>query len=105
MNDAGSALSITNVSAGNRVEVRKDADGNSVVKVLSVATKAFWKYDSYAKEIYVKRQNVNDVNQFPLSPAAYIHQGDTTLTVQSLKENDNIVLYLSNGTIVEIQKQ
>ncbi|MEI0738633.1 hypothetical protein VQ056_21610 [Paenibacillus sp. JTLBN-2024] len=75
-------------------------DGNSVVKVLSVATKAFWKYDNDAKEIYVKRQNVNDANQFPLSPAAYIHQGDTTLTVQSLKENDNIVLYLSNGTIV-----
>lgn len=105
LNDLGSTLSITNVSAGNRVEVRKDADGNSVVKVLSVVSKSFWKYDSYAKEIYVKRQNVNDASQFALSPAAYIHQGDTTLTVQSLKENDNIVLYLSNGTIVEIQKQ
>lgn len=105
INDAGSALNISNVAAGNRVEVRKDADGNTVVKVLNVTTQSFWKYDSYAKEIYVKRQNVNDTGYYPLSPAAYIHQGDTTLTVQSLKENDNIVLYLNNGTIVEIQKQ
>ncbi|MWV42044.1 S-layer homology domain-containing protein [Paenibacillus sp. HJL G12] len=105
MNDTGSALNLSNVAAGNRVEVRKDADGNYVVKVLNVSTQTFWKYDSYAKEIYVKRQNVNDNNHFALSNAAYIHQGDTILTVQSLKENDNIVLYLNNGTIVEIQKQ
>ncbi|WP_136606098.1 S-layer homology domain-containing protein [Paenibacillus dokdonensis] len=105
MNDAGSALNLSNVTTGNRVEVRKDADGNSVVKVLNITNQTFWKYDSYAKEIYVKRQNVNDTSHYTLSPAAYIHQGDTTLTVQSLKENDNIVLYLNNGTIVEIQKQ
>lgn len=105
MNDAGAALNLSNVSAGNRVEVRKDADGNYVVKVLNMSTQSYWKYDSYAKEIYVKRQNVNDIGHYALSPAAYIHQGDTTLTVQSLKENDNIVLYLNNGMIVEIQKQ
>lgn len=105
VNDAGSALSLGNLAAGNRVEVRKDESGNAVVKVLNVTTQTYWKYDSYAKEIYVKRQNVNDANQYTLSPGAYIHQGDTILTVQSLKENDTIVLYLNNGTIVEIQKQ
>ncbi|MDR0270682.1 S-layer homology domain-containing protein [Paenibacillus sp.] len=105
VNDVGSALNISNVAAGNRVEVRKDFEGNSVVKLLNISTAAFWKYDSYSKEIYVKRQNVNDAGHYVLSPAAYIHQGDTTLTVQSLKENDNIVMYLNNGMIVEIQKQ
>ncbi|GIO59095.1 S-layer homology domain-containing protein [Paenibacillus cineris] len=105
VNDAGSALSLGNLAAGNRVEVRKDESGNAVVKVLNVTTQTYWKYDSYAKEIYVKRQNVNDANLYKLSPGAYIHQGDTILTVQSLKENDTIVLYLNNGTIVEIQKQ
>jgi hypothetical protein len=105
VNDAGSALSLGNLAAGNRVEVRKDESGNAVVKVLNVTTQTYWKYDSYAKEIYVKRQNVNDANLYTLSPGAYIHQGDTILTVQSLKENDTIVLYLNNGTIVEIQKQ
>ncbi|MBB3127736.1 hypothetical protein FHS19_002390 [Paenibacillus rhizosphaerae] len=105
VNDAGSALSLGNLAAGNRIEVRKDESGNAVVKVLNVTTQTYWKYDSYAKEIYVKRQNVNDANQYTLSPGAYIHQGDTILTVQSLKENDTIVLYLNNGTIVEIQKQ
>ncbi|MCJ8014303.1 S-layer homology domain-containing protein [Paenibacillus sp. KQZ6P-2] len=105
MNDAGSALNLSNIAVGNRVEVHKDADGNYVVKVLNMTSQTFWKYDSYAKEIYVKRQNVNDISHFALSTGAYIHQGNQILTVQSLKENDNIVLYLNNGTIVEIQKQ
>ncbi|MBE9918148.1 S-layer homology domain-containing protein [Paenibacillus donghaensis] len=105
INESGSLLSLGNVATGNRVAVSKDADGVYVVKVLNTTAQSFWKYDSYAKEIYVKRQNVSDSGHYPLSPAAYIHQGDTTLTVQSLKENDNIVLYLNNGTIVEIQKQ
>jgi hypothetical protein len=89
----------------DRVEIRKDVDGTSIINVLSSSKHVFWKYTSASRELFVKRQYPTDKNQFILSPNAYIHQGDTTLLVQSLKENDNIVLYFNNDVIVEIQKQ
>jgi hypothetical protein len=89
----------------DRVEIRKDVDGTSIINVLSSTKNVFWKYTSESRDLFVKRQYATDKNQFTLSPNAYIHQGDTTLLVQSLKENDNIVLYFNNDVIVEIQKQ
>ncbi len=89
----------------DRVEIRKDVDGSTIIKVLSSVNRDFWKYESTTKDLYVKRNYTTENNRFILSPNAYIHQGDTTLLVQSLQENDNIVVYLNNDVIVEVQKQ
>ena len=99
------STTLSNLVPNDRVELRKDVDGTSIIKVLSSMNRDFWKYDSVSREVFVKRQNANDTYRYILSPNAYIHQGDTTLLVQSLKENDNIVVYLNNDVIVEIQKQ
>ncbi|AJS58114.1 S-layer homology domain-containing protein [Paenibacillus sp. IHBB 10380] len=89
----------------DRVEIRKDVDGSTTLKVLSTTTRDFWKYDSASREVFLKTQSTSEKNRFTLSPNAYIHQGDTVITVQSLKENDNIVVYFNNDIIVEIQKR
>lgn len=97
--------SLGSLSTGDRVDIRKDVDGNTVVKVLTAVTRDYWKYDAATKEIYVKRQYVSENMKYPLAANAYIHQGDNTLTVQSLKENDTIVMYLNNDVVVEVLKQ
>ncbi|MGF7047997.1 hypothetical protein J2T13_002503 [Paenibacillus sp. DS2015] len=89
----------------DRVEIRKGVDGYTTLKVLGTTTRDFWKYDSISRELYLKIQTTTEKNRFALSPNAYIHQGDTVITVQSLKENDNIVVYFNNDIIVEIRKQ
>ncbi|MNY59102.1 hypothetical protein D3C86_1955110 [compost metagenome] len=66
----------------------------------------FWRYESGTNEILVKRASASDSNyRFVPGPNVYIHQGDTTLPVQSLKENDNIIMYFNNNILVEIAKQ
>ncbi|WP_438351155.1 S-layer homology domain-containing protein [Paenibacillus sp. FA6] len=103
---AGSTSTVLNsLIPGERVEIRKDVDGTTIINVLSKIEKTFWKYTDTSREFYVKKQLANDKNLYKLSPNAYIHQGDTTLSVQSLRENDKIVLYFHNDVIVEIQKQ
>lgn len=90
------------LKVNDRVEVRKDVDGTTVIKVLDSITKKFWKYDG---DIYVKRTYTTDNYRHPAAANLYVHQGEQNLSVHSLKENDNIVLYFNNGVVVEIVKQ
>ncbi|USB34830.1 S-layer homology domain-containing protein [Paenibacillus sp. YPG26] len=93
------------LTASDHVEVRKDESGQLVFTVLNSIVRPFNYYNASTKEVYVKH-DFNDNNyRFVITLETYVHQGDTTLTVQSLKENDNIVLYFNNDKLVEIEKQ
>lgn len=97
---------ISNLSDKDHVEVRKDTDGSLLVKVLTSMERQVSRYNSLTKELSVLRSSVADNNfRFPINDDIYIHQGDTTLSVQSLKENDKIVLYFNGDKLIEIEKQ
>lgn len=104
---AGStSTSLGSLAVSDRVEMRKDADGSTVIHVLPTISRYFSRYESTTNQVVVKRDSINDENyRFLLASNAYIHQGDTTLSVQSLKENDNITVYFNNDVIIEIVKQ
>lgn len=97
------STNIASISVNDRVEVRKNVDGTTNIKVLDSLTRNFWRYEN--GDVYVKRNYTSDNNRFPVAANLYVHQGDQNLSVQSLKENDNIVLYFNNGIVVEIVKQ
>ncbi|WP_054957384.1 S-layer homology domain-containing protein [Paenibacillus dakarensis] len=101
----GGAVStnLNSLTGNDRVEVRKDIDGTTIVKVLDSLSRTFWRYEN--GDVLVKRSYTTENNRFPVSPNMYVHQNDQNLSVQSLKEDDNIVLYFSNGAVVEIVKQ
>ncbi|WP_342551643.1 S-layer homology domain-containing protein [Paenibacillus sp. FSL R7-0652] len=104
---AGSTLtSLTNLTVGDRVEMTKDTDNSTRFRVLTVMSKQFWSYDGVGNQILVKRETTTDTNyRFALGSNVFVHQGDNTLSVQSLRDNDNIVLYLLNNVVFEISKQ
>ncbi|MBT2760653.1 S-layer homology domain-containing protein [Paenibacillus sp. ISL-20] len=101
--NGSTASNLSTLTAGDRIEIRKDIQGVTIVQVLEKVERAFWQASN--TEIQVKRKSINDNSRYALSDKVFVHQGDTTLSVQSLKENDNIVLYLNNGVVVEIVKQ
>lgn len=99
------STSTTALTTADHVEVRKDENGQTVFTVFNSMVRPLSYYDPSSKIIVVKH-DFNDNNyRFEVSLDTYVHQGDTTLTVQSLKENDNIVLYFNNNKLVEIEKQ
>ncbi|WP_434750611.1 S-layer homology domain-containing protein [Paenibacillus amylolyticus] len=104
---SGSTLtSLSNLTVGDRVEMTKDTDNSTRFRVLTVMSKQFWSYDGVGNQILVKRETTSDMNyRFALGSNVFVHQGDNTLSVQSLRDNDNIVLYLLNNVVMEIQKQ
>lgn len=101
--NGSTASNVSTLTSGDRVEIRKDIQGITIIQVLEKVERAFWQASN--TEIQVKRKSMNDNFRYALSDKVFVHQGDTTLSVQSLKENDNIVLYLNNGVVVEIVKQ
>ncbi|MNJ62038.1 hypothetical protein D3C77_578580 [compost metagenome] len=97
---------ISALTTSDHVEVRKSPEGQVVVKVLTALEKKVARYDSINKEILVIRASLSDNNyRFVVSADTYVHQGDTTISVQSLKENDKIVLYFNGDKLVEVEKQ
>lgn len=103
--NGSTSTTLSSLTAADHVILTQDADGTPVFHVLSPVSKSFWTYSASSNELQVKRTSTTDINyRFQLSPNVYIHQGDHTLSVQSLKDNDNIVLYLLNNVVVEISK-
>jgi hypothetical protein len=103
--DGTTTTALSNLTAADRVEIRKDTDGATVIRVLPQLTRSFSRYDSTTNSLVTKRANLNDKYQFTVASNVYIHQGESTLSVQSLKENDNIIMYFNNDIVVEIVKQ
>lgn len=104
----GSSVStgVTSLTTSDRVEVRKGTDGTLIIKILSPMERKFARYDGTTKEILVLRSDLTDSKyRFVVTPETYFHEGDTTLSVQSLKENDKIVLYFNGDKLVEVEKQ
>ncbi|MBU5674408.1 S-layer homology domain-containing protein [Paenibacillus brevis] len=94
------------LTTSDHVELRKDVDGTLLIKVLNSLERKFQRYDSINNDILVYRSTIQDDNyRFGVTSNLYIHQGDTTLTVQSLKDNDKIVLYFNGDKLVEVEKQ
>ncbi|WMT42750.1 S-layer homology domain-containing protein [Paenibacillus sp. D2_2] len=102
----GVVSSSSSLNTSDHVEVRKDTDGSLLVKVLSSMERQVSRYNTLTSELSVLRSSVADNNyRFSITDDIYIHQGDTTLSVQSLKENDKIVLYFNGDKLIEIEKQ
>lgn len=104
----GSAVStsINSLTNSDHVEVRKAPDGAIIVNVLTSLERKVSRYNSNTQELSVIRTSLSDNNfKFAVTSETYIHEGDTTLSVQSLKENDKIVLYFNGNKLVEIEKQ
>lgn len=103
--NGSTSTTVSTLAAGDHIIFTKDAEDVPVFQVLTSVSKSFWTYSASTNELQVKRTSTTDTNyRFQLSSNVYIHQGDTTLSVQSLKDNDNIVLYLLNNVVVEISK-
>jgi hypothetical protein len=103
-NGVSNGIAVLNTS--DHVEVRKSPEGQVVVKVLTALERKVARYDNFNKEILVIRSSLSDNNyRFAVSADTYVHQGDTTISVQTLKENDKIVLYFNGDKLVEVEKQ
>lgn len=92
------------LAAGDRVEVKKNAQDVIVVTVYSGVSKTFWKYTAATAELAVKRATLNEANTYTVSASTKVTQAGSVIPISSLLDGDSIVIYLYQNSIIEIEK-
>ncbi|WP_051507245.1 S-layer homology domain-containing protein [Saccharibacillus sacchari] len=94
------------LASGQHVQAIVQPDGSTSFTIFQAVSKSFWKYDALTQTVFVKiTPGSSEANSFKLAPDAWIHQGTTNISVQSLAGDDKIVLYLNNNVVYELVKQ
>jgi len=102
--NGAATLPASSLKVGDRVEVSK-ASNQVQVNVNYGVERKFWKYDAVTGEVYFKRTSINDEDyKFKLASNARVTQGDSAITVNQLKDGDNVQVYIYRGVLQEIVK-
>jgi hypothetical protein len=100
----GNAAVLSQITANDRVEIRKDEQERDVVTVIAGMEKKYWKFDSATNEIYVKRSSLADQNyRYPLAANAFVHRNGTVIHPTAIQDGEAIVLYLIGGQVIELE--
>ncbi|OXM16562.1 S-layer homology domain-containing protein [Paenibacillus herberti] len=93
----------TAIAVGDRVEVRKNADGAVVIEDNSGMKRSFWKLEN--GQLLVKRSSLNDSNyRFAVSETAVITAAGAPIALSALVDGDAITLYVFGGKVLEVVK-
>jgi len=93
----------SSLKLNDRVQVVVDAQGKPHVQLAQVEVKRFNSYSSSNDEITVKISKIGDPNKFKLDSDVHVHTSEgASLSLLSLKENDQITMYLLNGLVIEL---
>ncbi|QHW34431.1 S-layer homology domain-containing protein [Paenibacillus rhizovicinus] len=92
------------LAAGDRVEVKLDANDQVLITVNSGVAKKFWKYDAASKVLSVKRESLTETNTYSVTAATRITQNGSPINISQLADGDSIVLYFYQNALIEIAK-
>ncbi|THF81200.1 S-layer homology domain-containing protein [Cohnella fermenti] len=96
--------SLSNLQAGDRVEVRLNEAGQTVVTVLAPVTKTVWYVNASTGILNFLKSSTGVSDSVTVSSSAYIHSGDTTIALSSLGNGDSVTVYSIRSKAVEIVK-
>jgi hypothetical protein len=97
--------SLSMVQPNDRVEIRTDEQGRTIVTLAEVQQKKFLLYDASAKKLYWQKSSASENNAVPLHPDVYVHDGQNALQWSQFKRDDRITVYMLRGMAVEVLKQ
>lgn len=95
---------LSTMAVGDRVEIKARSNGGTAFNVLTKMTGKFMSYNSSSEKFYIAKDPMNWTS-YDIGSDVYVHSGYQTLTLNNLLKDDNIDIYLSGGTICEIEKK
>jgi hypothetical protein len=88
----------------DRVQIVKNASGNTTVQIIGGQQRTVQSYDANTKEMTFMRATINDKATFLLHAKAYLHQGTQVLAPTSFVAGEIVTVYLLNDKVLEIAK-
>ncbi|GGF89239.1 S-layer homology domain-containing protein [Paenibacillus abyssi] len=100
------STSTSTLALGDWIDIRKDAQELNVVTVHAGLVKKFRTYNASTNELLVLAASVNDTNvRFKVTEQTKFYVGDSASTVQSLRNGDEITMYIVDGKLIEVRKK
>jgi len=98
------SAALTSIKPNDRVEVIKNADDKYVINVATAAKRVVASYDYVLNQLVLKPNSANDKTTYSFFAKAYVHKGNTAVAPSAFVENDEIMIYVLDDKIVEIEK-
>jgi len=99
------STSLSSLTIGEHVQIRKDAQDQFVIAVQSGMTRTFWRHDAAAGELQVMRNGIMDNNyRFAITADTKFIVDGAASSIEALKNGDQVKLFFANGKLVEVVK-
>ncbi|MFC4101022.1 S-layer homology domain-containing protein [Paenibacillus xanthanilyticus] len=93
------------LAVGDRVEIRKDANGALLITALTGLNKTFDRYDASTGTLYVRLASLSDNNYtFAVTSSTKVTQGEAAIALSALAADNKLVIYVYQGKVLEIVK-
>ncbi|NOU99139.1 S-layer homology domain-containing protein [Paenibacillus planticolens] len=102
--NGGADWNFASIKVGDRVQVMKDVNDKLIIQVASTSKREVDNYSSVVNLMYFKTTSSGDKNSYSLFPRAYYHTGTDVLTPSSFVSGDQVMIYVLDNKIVEIEK-
>ncbi|PZM65496.1 S-layer homology domain-containing protein [Paenibacillus dendritiformis] len=102
VDDSSSTSSINALKTGDRVFVRKNADDLTTVNLITGTKRSFWRVSG--DQLYVKRSLAESNYIFNMAPNVYVHSKGDKISLSTIKEDTEIMVYIVKNKVVEIER-
>jgi hypothetical protein len=102
--NGGSDYNFASIKVGDRVQVMKDASDKLMIQVATATKREVDNYSSVVNQMYLKSTTAGDKTSYSLFPRAYYHKGTDIVGPSSFVSGDQVMIYVLDNKIVEIEK-
>ncbi len=102
--NGGTELNFASIKPGDRVQIMKDANDKMLVQVALASAVVVSGYDNVLNQMKFKSATAGDKLTYNLFSRAYYHKGTDGLSASSFLANDQAMIYVLDGKIVEMEK-
>lgn len=100
-----STAALATLNKGDRIEAVKGTDGIYVLRVAAVMERQVESYDATAKTLNILRNSLQENRSYTFHPKAKVYQGSASITPSSLVNKDNVIMYVLDSQIIELEKK
>ncbi len=102
--NANTSAALNTIKPNDRVEIIRDANDKAIIQVATATKRTISSYDTVLNQLLLKPTANNDKTSYNLFAKAYLHKGTQTVAPSTFMENEEVMVYVIDDKIFEIEK-
>ncbi|WP_010501060.1 S-layer homology domain-containing protein [Paenibacillus elgii] len=102
--NANTSAALNTIKQNDRVEIIRDANDKAIIQVATATKRTVSSYDTVLNQLLLKPTANSDKTSYNLFAKAYLHKGTQTVAPSTFMENEEVMVYVIDDKIFEIEK-